>query len=202
MRNISADIERLSIPVPESGCWIWVGTVDKDGYGKKRYSDKGRVRRYSAHRLAYSAYNGDIPDGMMVCHRCDNPACVNPDHLFLGTAADNNADRDAKGRTYSRPEDATCHKGHPLAGDNLMKCGHCRQCSRERSRERYQKVRSDMRKNATRSGIAGVYFVRGLWRVQIFTNGKYHHIGSYDNILDAAAARRSAENQKRERKQP
>lgn len=78
-----------------SGCWLWTGAVDDCGYGLT-YSAKIRSRR--AHRVSYQLHVGPIPSGLHVLHRCDVPACVNPDHLFLGTQSDNMADMVAKGR--------------------------------------------------------------------------------------------------------
>ena len=82
-------------PVPESGCWIWTGGWTTEGYGAVRRDGRWVM---SAHKLFYSAFKGDIPPGMLVCHSCDTPACVNPDHLFLGTDSDNQLDRHRKGR--------------------------------------------------------------------------------------------------------
>ena len=80
----------------EEVCWPWIGARDRpNGYG--RFSIK-RSRAILAHRFAWILSNGPIPDGLCVLHRCDNPPCVNPAHLFLGTQADNNVDCVRKGR--------------------------------------------------------------------------------------------------------
>lgn len=84
----------------KSGCLEWQGSVNTDGYGTLGVgsrTDKTR-RTVLAHRASYSIFVGPIPEGTDVLHHCDNPPCILPRHLFLGTQADNNADRDAKGR--------------------------------------------------------------------------------------------------------
>jgi hypothetical protein len=77
-----------------SECWHWVGVRSDFGYGRMTY--EGRTQ--AAHRLSYRAFVGEIPDGFSVLHRCDNPSCINPDHLWLGTYADNRRDCQDKGR--------------------------------------------------------------------------------------------------------
>ena len=81
-------------------CWEWTGRVDKDGYGLVPRGERGPSHR--AHRLVWERENGPIPDGSLVCHACDNPRCINPAHLFLGTPLDNMRDKMAKGRHRAR----------------------------------------------------------------------------------------------------
>lgn len=81
----------------ENGCWIWTGTVNGAGYGTIGLGGAELGKGFS-HRVSYMVHHGDIPDGMLVCHRCDVKLCINPDHLFLGTYRDNVQDMIAKGR--------------------------------------------------------------------------------------------------------
>lgn len=76
------------------GCWLWTGARDRDGYGQHKIDGK----QYKAHRVAFWYVNGEISSGLFVCHRCDNPPCCNPAHLFAGRSADNVGDRHQKQR--------------------------------------------------------------------------------------------------------
>lgn len=87
------------------GCWEWVGHKDPNGYGRLNIGGKPIL----AHRISYMLQYGDVPDEMDVLHKCDTPKCVNPEHLFLGTQADNVRDMHEKGRALKRGLKGTEH---------------------------------------------------------------------------------------------
>lgn len=83
----------------DNECWEWTACVHTaSGYGRIQIMKAGRWFVEYAHRVSWRLHYGEIPEGLCVCHHCDNPPCVNPHHLFLGAAVDNAADRDRKGR--------------------------------------------------------------------------------------------------------
>lgn len=122
---------------PAAGCWEWTGGTTQFGYGAFRKD--GRIQ-VNAHRYAWELTYGPVPVGLYVLHRCDNPKCLRPDHLFLGTHLENMADARAKGRTRNANTGVThCKHGHELTGDNLIVrtsgSRTCRTCSIRRKRE-------------------------------------------------------------------
>lgn len=115
-------------------CWEWQG-AKANGYG--RFSV--HAVKYPAHRLAWEFFNRQKMDEAHACHRCDNPGCCNPKHIFPGSHSDNARDAARKGRYLTRKPNAFCQRGHAMEGDNVYitpSTGkrRCRQCKIERNR--------------------------------------------------------------------
>lgn len=92
-------LRHIGWSVQADGCWIWGGKFNPQGYGSIRRKRKGRYWKVLAHRMSFETWVGPIPEGHIVRHSCDNPPCINPQHLSTGTHADNVRDRDERGRT-------------------------------------------------------------------------------------------------------
>jgi hypothetical protein len=120
------------------GCWEWQASRNSSGYGWFRFGPQGSRTPTGAHRVSYVLTKGPIPEGMQVLHRCDNPPCVNPSHLFLGTNDDNHADKVAKGRHPNSRMEKCRPYGHPFDDANTYitpeGCRACRACARLRWR--------------------------------------------------------------------
>lgn len=111
--------------VIENGCFIYCGSKSKSGYGKLTY----KRRNLRAHRAIWECINGEIPEGMVICHKCDNRSCVNLDHLFIGTSYENNCDMITKKRHKNQAK-LFCPMGHHYSLENTIYRGLHRICAR------------------------------------------------------------------------
>jgi hypothetical protein len=106
--------------IQQSGCWAFNSAKDRDGYHKQSYMLVGEnIRRQTgAHRFMLMSLGHTIPPGYVVCHHCDNPSCVNPEHLFIGTVTDNNLDKKSKGRERAPKGE---QQAHASISDNVAR---------------------------------------------------------------------------------
>lgn len=115
-QNAIRVIRENYIPEPNSGCWLWLGPVDKEGHGVL-YAER---KHYKAHRFSLYLQTPCPNVKLLACHTCDVPGCINPDHLFWGTNADNKADCKAKGRTRNNPSVGVEHHNAKLTEEDVL----------------------------------------------------------------------------------
>jgi len=130
MREI--DYKRfMSKVIKTNDCWLWNAGKNYKDYGNFSVTINGCSKTYRAHRFIYEYFNGTIPEGMLVCHTCDTPRCVNPNHLWLGTVSDNTVDSVNKKR-HGMTKKTHCPRGHEYTLDNTYtranRASHAREC--------------------------------------------------------------------------
>lgn len=158
------------VVVDQNGCWIWTAGKDQKGYGQTAY----RKRHTRAHRAFYIAKLGPVPVGLHVCHKCDVPACINPDHMFLGTPRDNLRDMATKGR-HKEQQKTHCPQGHEYTPENTFRKKSattfersCRTCKDTHDKAKHERIKQGIapkryRNNAALITVDGVTRTRAEW---------------------------------------
>ncbi len=150
--TIADRFHRKWIGEPNSGCWLWLGSIDRKGYGQIRDPDQNRLR--VATHVSIELHGGAVPPGMCVLHRCDVPGCVNPAHLFVGTLKDNTQDMIGKKRNSPPPKTKpgqgaklVCLRGHvrTIAATGKRVCLECKKAQKALRRAAFKAsgLRSD-----------------------------------------------------------
>jgi HNH endonuclease len=133
-------------------CWLWLGNLNGNGYGYTKLEAPSR-RNELAHRISWTLHFGPIPEGLFVCHHCDTPPCVRPDHLFLGTHSDNMKDMWRKDRGFSLFRGVTrCKHGHAFTPENTYIDRHGRRACRACGRDRINRWNAEHREEARQRG--------------------------------------------------
>lgn len=141
--------ERFFNKINKTGtCWVWLASKKSDGYGNFYSNLKGVNKNISAPRFSWIFHFGSIQKDICVLHKCDNPSCVNPEHLFLGTHTDNMRDKMKKGRHKSTKSSSKyCKRGHEFTIKNtyLTKDDgrHCKKCRADRERARRNRIKNE-----------------------------------------------------------
>jgi hypothetical protein len=148
MGSLEKRYEKYVVKTDNDTCWGWAAAKTAAGYGvlMDKCRAEGRKNIVYMHRLSWTINFGEIPEGMCVCHRCDNPQCTNPDHLFLGTHAENMKDMLDKGRHVSGQAGKThCKQGHEFTEKNtrISSSGRrvCRSCAALWARNKRKEIR-------------------------------------------------------------
>jgi hypothetical protein len=142
IKNTQIELFKTRYEISENGCWNWTWKKDKDGYGQFH----ARPNHQRAHRFAYEVFYGEFDYNLLVCHKCDNPSCVNPKHLFLGTNKDNINDMLKKNRYAKIKRNNKCMRGHEMTTENTLKipsmkqrtCKKCYYLNQKRHKNKYR----------------------------------------------------------------
>lgn len=158
-----------------TACWDWNASKRGKGYGSLRVGSRrdGTSRSESAHRLAWTFTHGPIPDGLCVLHRCDNPPCCNPDHLFLGTVRENNQDRNQKGRTARLTGDNNPSRKKP---ECLVRGDQHRRPNATITPEAVRDIRTRYGAGETQSSIARDYSLHQVQVSRIVRGTRWGHV--------------------------
>jgi hypothetical protein len=194
--NLPERLESRIERIPESGCWIWTGSMSFQGYG--HITESGKVKK--AHRVVYEASGKIIPHGLFLDHLCRVRACVNPAHLEPVTHR-TNVLRGISFAAFNAKKEF-CDNGHQLTEDNLVNFikdrRQCKKCWAKYRRETKRRTRARRMKPVkanNKSGHTGVRFHKAAnkWSADIQVNKVRHFLGVFDLIEDAIRARKEAE---------